>query len=94
MQICVRKFSNSPLNAGSPPVNQTRKLAMRRLTTFRGRALEGMTSLSRDPFRFPFLPNAKFIGYVEPSGEGRSLVFPWLICGFDLQGRARVKRAI
>ena len=47
-----------------------------------------MTSLSHDPFRFPFLPNAKFIGYVEPSGEGRSLVFPRLICGFDLQGES------
>ena len=43
-----------------------------------------MMSLSHDPFRFPFLPNAKFIGHVEPSGEGRPLVFPRLICGFDL----------
>ena len=47
-----------------------------------------MTSLSYDPFRFPFRTNAKFIGYVEPSGEGRLLVFPRLICGFHLQGES------
>ena len=46
-----------------------------------------MTSLSHDPFRFPFFPHGKFIAHVEPSGEGQALVFPNLICRLLTQGR-------